>query len=146
MKVFKNILFASVALVLAYSCEDYAAFEPEVNSVKVTSQTTEGEGAIIEIQISAKAENVTIWWGDDDSNYYLYQDLIAKSDTGKNYTATYPNGETFNDDKFWDGITEIPHTYDTLGIYKLVVIASSNGKFSEENLQTKFELDLNVNP
>ena len=146
MKIIKALIIVSIIFVTANGCEDFSAFTPEIHSVKVTSQEVNGDGATVAIQIDAKAENIAIWWGDAAADYQLYQELIAQPDTGKNYTSTYPQAETFNDNKSWDGITELEHTYQALGTYSLVIIASSNGNFSEENLQAKYEMELNVNP
>ena len=130
LRILSTVLFLAV---LQVSCEDYSAETPEIYSIEIV-ELRQGDNEDIEADfvIHCSTDNVVVWWGDEDSDYDAYLDLISDPDTSANQTRYYPKGQAFNDPSLWDGYTKTTHTYDSPGSYDVIVIASNIGDFAED--------------
>lgn len=145
----KNLikLVLAVLFVLTVSCEDYSASKPTVDSAKIVEQVANADGTIT-VTFLFKCntrDDVVVWWGTDESNYQNYLDLTSSSSSNEeNVTGDYPSGESLQSPQNWNGENTFEKVYPAAGSYKMVIVATNIGDFSDDVKQTVLKQTIQV--
>jgi len=129
------------------ACEDYSVDAPVIISVSIEEQT-ENEDGTITLQFifdSDARDDVVVWWGTSQSDYYAFQDSVANvTSLESNVTRSYPDGESLQEPDNWNGTQIVEKTYPAAGIYNMVVIATNIGDFGKDIKQTIYEQQISI--
>ncbi len=146
MNKYLIISIAIVAFILN-ACEDYSVDAPNINSVSIEEQFENEDGTVtMQFVFDCDArDDVVVWWGTSESDYYAYQDSITNvTSLESNVTKSYPDGESLQEPGNWNGTNIVEKTYPAAGIYNMVIIATNIGEFGDDIKQTIHEQQITI--